>query len=87
MFVCVLQLQIMSHRNFNVLGVTSLQCTTDQIALNIGLEIWNSYEISITIWMCLHMPCNFQGQYTLFCYSTKTITFKKTAECVIHIAS
>lgn len=49
MFVCVLQLQIMSHRNFNVLGVTSLQCTTDQIALNIGLEIWNSYEISITI--------------------------------------
>jgi exosortase/archaeosortase len=24
-FVCVLQLQIVSHRNFNVLGVTSLQ--------------------------------------------------------------
>jgi len=33
------------------------------------------------------MPCNFQGQCTLFCYSTETVTLKKTAECVIHIAS
>jgi hypothetical protein len=92
--VPVLQLQIVSHRNFDVLDVTSLQsffimalteCRRDCLKYGVtNLEQLPYFPNDLN--MRLPMPCNFQGQYTVFCYSTKTVTLEKKSECVIHIA-